>query len=148
MYLLSVVSVIVPTNTYEYHLINNHVNLNNAIHLGVTKVIDGTITETTDNKYIQTIESIRTLPSQLKDSKKRTFIDNHNYLYAHNSNVQSYLHYNYTFIPPLPQAQPSQFSVPFKPVSMQMMKLLFLTRAMTAMPLQYNWQGGNPFIFI
>ena len=90
----------VITNTSEYRLINNHVNLNNAFHLGVTKVIDGTITETTDNKYIQTIETIRTLPSQLKDSKKRTFIDNHNYLYAHNSNVQSYLHYNYTFIPP------------------------------------------------
>ena len=84
----------------EIKHINNHVNVNNSFHFGITKVIDGTISETTDNKYIQTLESIRTIPSQLKDSKKRIFIDNHNYLYAQNANVQSFLHYNFTFIPP------------------------------------------------
>ena len=44
---------------------------------------------------------------------------------------------------PLPLAQPLRFFVPFKPVSMQMMKLLFLTRAMTAMPPAVQLAGGT-----
>ena len=84
----------------SYYHIDRHDLLNKIFHLSITKSIDGSVSDNIDEKYVQTLESIRTIPSQLKDTKKRTFIDNHNYLYAHNSNVNSIFHYNYTFIPP------------------------------------------------
>ena len=91
----------VTTNIDQnYYHIDRHDLVNKIFHLSITKSIDGSVSDNIDEKYVQTLESIRTIPSQLKDTKKRTFIDNHNYLYAHNSNVNSIFHYNYTFIPP------------------------------------------------